>query len=387
MQEVAMPRLDINMEKGSVSKWLKREGDQVEKGEPLVEIMSEKVTFEFPSPASGKLYRILVKNDTEAIVGRIIGVIIGPEDDLNAVDKTISNLRNLGGFLTLDSKMEEPSNINFARKKEVKTSPAARVLAREYGIDVTAIKGSGPGGRIVREDVLRLAPNKVKTEQSSIVPLTGMRRVTAERLTYSFKNIPHSFLLTDADMSMAMELHSSSERKTEPKISYNAIFIKATAKALNEYRIFNSVYENGQIRTLNNINIGLAVSTEKGLVVPVINDADKKSVEKVNEIACDLVDKARRGELTLGDVEGGTFTISNLGMFEVSVAIAIINPNQAAILAIGQIEDRTRVVRGEIAVKPLVTLCLSFDHRIADGVPAAQFLRRIKQIVEDPSLL
>lgn len=377
----------MDMERGTVSKWLRKEGDQVQKGESLVEIMSEKVTFEFPSPASGMLYKILVPNEMEVPIGQAIGIIVDSGDVLTAVDKAIADIKKSFGKPPLTKKKVEEMNIgDTPEDKQAKISPAARILAKEYKIDVARIKGSGPGGRIVREDILG-AVGEPKAEESRVIPLTGIRKITAERMAYSFQNIPHSFLLTEIDMSMAKEFRSKSEKTREVQISYNALFVKAVAKALKEHPIFNSTFEKDEIRILNNVNIGLAVSTEKGLVVPVINDADKKTLEEIEEAIEDLVSKARQDRLSMERVRGGTFTISNLGMFEVDSAVAIINPKQAGILSIGQIKDKAQVVGGRITIKPSAVLALSFDHRIADGAPAAEFLKKIRQFLENPSSL
>jgi len=222
-------------------------------------------------------------------------------------------------------------------------------------------------------------------EQAEVIPLSGVRKVVAERMAYSFRTAPHAILMLEVDMSEAVKLRQDFEKMKNVQLSYNAVFVKAVAMALREYPILNSTLEEKQIKVLKNINVGVAVATERGLIVPVIHDVDEKSLADLSSTIAQLVEKTRLDTLSRNDVTGGTFTITNLGMFGVDAFIAIINPKQAAILAIGRIADKPKVVDGQIVIQPTVTLSLSFDHRIIDGAPAAQFLNRIKEILENPS--
>ncbi len=394
MRTVIMPRLDLDMEKGTVLEWMKRKGEEVKKGEPIVKIMSEKVTYEVDSPATGVLYEVLVQPDTEVPIGQVIGIIKEADDKTEDIERVVKEARESLARL-LEAKMPhvekavETMKIEVAAKRKperVKISPLAKKLAEQHGIDITKIEGTGPGGRIVKKDVLR-AIEELKAgieEEAEVIPLTGVRKVVAERMAYSYRTAPHAILMVKVDMSEAIKLRQSFEKTKNVRVSYNAIFVKAVTTALREYPLLNSTLQGDQIKLLKNINVGIAVAIEKGLIVPVIHDADKKSLGELTSIIFDLAERARQDKLSMSDVTGGTFTITNLGMFGIDAFIAIINPNQAAILAIGKITEEPRVVDGQIVIQPTVTLSLSFDHRIVDGAPAAQFLNRIKEILENP---
>jgi pyruvate dehydrogenase E2 component (dihydrolipoamide acetyltransferase) len=395
MHTIIMPRLDLDMEKGTVLEWLKKKGDKVKRGEPVVMIMSEKVTYEVESPASGVIYEVLLPPDIEVPIGQVIGVIMENGDEPTLLERTVrkakESLVELAGVKKPEIKME----VKIGQREEVakekperkKISPLAKILAKQYGVDVVGIRGTGPGGRIVKQDVLKAA-EELKArfeEQVEVIPLSGVRKVVAERMAYSFRTAPHAILMLEVDMSEAVKLRQDFEKMKNVQLSYNAVFVKAVAMALREYPILNSTLEENQIKVLKNINVGVAVATERGLIVPVIHDVDEKSLVDLSSTIAQLVEKTRLDTLSRSDVTGGTFTITNLGMFGVDAFIAIINPKQAAILAVGRIADKPKVVDGQIVIQPTVTLSLSFDHRIIDGAPAAQFLNRIKEILENTS--
>jgi len=390
-----MPRLDLDMEKGTVLEWLKKKGDKVKRGEPVVMIMSEKVTYEVESPASGVIYEVLLPPDIEVPIGQVIGVIMENGDEPTLLESTVRKAKESLVELAGVKKPEIKTEVKIVQKEEVakektkrkKISPLAKILAKQYGVDIFEIRGTGPGGRIVKQDVLKAA-EELKArfeEQVEVIPLSGVRKVVAERMAYSFRTAPHAILMLEVDMSEAVKLRQDFEKMKNVQLSYNAVFVKAVAMALREYPILNSTLEEKQIKVLKNINVGVAVATERGLIVPVIHDVDEKSLADLSSTIAQLVEKTRLDTLSRNDVTGGTFTITNLGMFGVDAFIAIINPKQAAILAIGRIADKPKVVDGQIVIQPTVTLSLSFDHRIIDGAPAAQFLNRIKEILENPS--
>ncbi len=395
MHTIIMPRLDLDMEKGTVLEWLKKKGDKVKRGEPVVMIMSEKVTYEVESPASGVIYEILLTPDIEVPIGQVIGVIMENGDEPTLLERTVreakESLVELAGVKKPEIKMEvkigQREEVAKEKPERIKISPLAKILAKQYGVEVVGIRGTGPGGRIVKQDVLKAAEElKAKfEEQVEVIPLSGVRKVVAERMAYSFRTAPHAILMVEVDMSEAVKLHQDFEKMKNMQLSYNAVFVKAVAMALREHPILNSTLEENQIKVLKNINIGVAVATERGLIVPVIHDVDQKSLADLSSTIAQLVEKTRLDTLSRSDVTGGTFTITNLGMFGVDAFIAIINPKQAAILAIGRIADKPKVVDGQIVIQPTVTLSLSFDHRIIDGAPAAQFLNQIKEILENPS--
>jgi pyruvate dehydrogenase E2 component (dihydrolipoamide acetyltransferase) len=356
VSKIVMPKLSLTMKEGTVGKWYKREGEKVEKGEPIVEIISEKATYDLEAPASGILRKIIVEEGRDAPVDAVLAFITAPEEPLPETE----------------IQTEKPA------EKEILASPAAKRLAREHGINLSLVKGSGPEGRIVEEDVRRFieessgAAPKVK----ELIPLTGFRKTSAERVALSFRTAPHSTLVMEVDASKAMEMH---ERLN---VSYTAIIVGATAKALREHPIVNSTLEGEKIKVFEDVNIGVATATEHGLAVPVIRNADKKSVVELDKIIRELTEKAREGKLSKEDVSGGTFTVTNLGMYNVDFFIPIINPPEAAILGVGKITQKPIVVDGKVEVKPLMMLSLSYDHRIIDGAPAAEFLNKIKEKIE-----
>lgn len=366
--KVVMPKLSLTMKTGSVGRWYKREGENVEKDEPIVEIISEKATYDLEAPASGVLRKILVREGEEAPVDAVIAIIAAPNEQIPEEEMFAA---------------KAPEGTAEA-KERVLASPAAKRLAREYGIDLSLVRGTGPGGRIVEDDVKRFIEESrgLLPKVKEIVPLSGYRKTTAERVTTSFRTAPHSTIFMNVEFSEAVKLHEALQ------VSYTAIIVAAVARALAENPILNSTMEGDKIKIFENINVGVAVATDHGLVVPVIHNADKKSLKEIDATLKDLTEKARGGRLKKEEVSGGTFTVSNLGMFDVEFFTPIINPPEAAILGVGKIlEKPTLSADGKVVFKPFVTLSLSYDHRIVDGVPAAKFLQSVKRRLENPSSL
>ena len=363
--KVLMPRLSLTMKEGTVVQWFKKEGDAVNKGEPLVEVLTEKVTYDIEAPVSGVLRKILALEGVEVPVAEVLGVITAPDEQL-----------------TEEIIVEKPAKEMEEIEKRILASPAAKRLAKEYSIDITQVKGSGPEGRIVEEDVKRFVEeSKVGPRVKEVIPLTGIRKTAAERVTLSAKTAPHSTITMEVDMTNAARF------REEKQVSYTDVLVKAIAKALAEHRIVNSTLDREQIKIFEDINIGVAVATEKGLVVPVIHNADKKSLKEIASTLNDLIEKARTGKLSKEELSDGTFTITNLGMFGVEIFTPIINPPETAILGIGKVTEKPVVVNKEIIVKPMMYLSLSYDHRVIDGAPAAQLLQKVKQFLENPHLL
>jgi len=361
--KVLMPRLSLTMKEGTVVQWFKKEGEPVNKGEPLVEVLTEKVTYDIEAPESGILRKILALEGVEIPVAEPLGVITAPDEQF-----------------TEEVVIQKPPTKAEAIEERVLASPAAKRLAKEFGIDIAQVKGTGPEGRIVEEDIKRFAEESKVTgpRVREVIPLTGIRKTAAERVTLSAKTAPHSTVTMEADMTNATRL------REEKQVSYTDILVKAVAKALAEHSIVNSSLDREQIKIFEDINIGVAVATEKGLVVPVIHNADRKSLEEVASTLNDLVEKARASKLSKEELTGGTFTITNLGMFGVEIFTPIINPPETAILGVGKVVEKPVVVNKEIAVKPMMYLSLSYDHRVIDGAPAAQFLQKVKQFLENP---
>ncbi|MEM3703095.1 MAG: dihydrolipoamide acetyltransferase family protein [Candidatus Bathyarchaeia archaeon] len=360
--KVVMPRLSLTMKFGTVGKWYKSEGEVVEKGEPIVEIISEKATYDLEAPASGILRKIFVNEGFDAPVDAIIAVITAP-------DETFSETEIIA---------EAPQEVSTEAKGRLLAFPAAKRLAKEYGIDLSLVKGTGPDGRIIEEDVKRFIEESmgIQPKVKEVIPLSGYRKTSAERVSTSFRTAPHSTLMMSVDFSKTKVLHEHLQ------ISYTAIVVKAVAEALVENPLLNSTLDGDKIKVFEDVNVGVAVATEHGLVVPVIHNANKKSLREIDAAIKEFTERAREGKLRREELIGGTFTISNLGMYDVEYFTPIINPPEAAILGVGKIVEKPVAAEGRMGFRPFVTLSLSYDHRIVDGAPAARFLQRVKHYLE-----
>ncbi len=356
--KVVMPRLSLTMKEGTVGKWYKKEGQAVEKGEPIAEVVSEKATYDLESPATGILGKIFVEDGVEAPVNAVLAVITSPNEPLPNIE-------------TLKEAPKET-------EQRIVASPAAKRLAREHGIDLSIVKGSGPDGRIAEDDVKSLIEMKEQKgpKVKEILTLSGFRKTSAERLSKSFRTAPHSTVLIEVEASRAAEI------REKTAASYTAVIVKAVAQALVESPQINATLEEDKLKVFEDINVGVAVTTENGLLVPVIHNADEKSLAEIESELEELTKKAREGKLSRDEVTGGTFTITNLGMYGVDFFTPIINPPEAAILGVGRIVEKPIVSRGKLEIKPMMTLSLSYDHRIIDGAPAAEFLTKVKQRIE-----
>jgi len=369
--KVVMPRLSLTMKTGTVVQWFKKEGETVQKGEPIVEVLSEKVTYDVEAPESGILRKILALEGTDVPVAEAIGII-------TAQDEQISDTEIVVEVAVKEVAAAVPEE-EITKKAEgrVVASPAAKRLAREQGVDLAHVRGSGPEGRIAEDDVKQfIERTEMQPRVREIIPLTGIRKTTAERVSLSARTAPHSTITMEVDMTNAVRL------REETQASYTDMLVKAVAKALREHQIMNATLEGEQIKVFEDVNVGVAVATDKGLVVPVIREADKKSLDEIASSLKELVEKARQGRLAKEDVTSRTFTITNLGMYGVDVFIPIINPPETAILGVGRVTEKPMVANGQITIKPVMQLSLSFDHRIVDGAPAAKFLQEVKQILE-----
>lgn len=401
MINVVMPKLGLTMKDGRIVKWLKAEGETVEQRKPLLEIESEKITAEVEAPASGVLRKILASEDSVVPVGELIAIITEPGEELPPLEEIIEKAKKpVAAPVPEVEEIEKPVAPPVA-KERVRISPLARKLAEEHKIDVTKIKGTGPEGRIVKEDVLRaieeakavppvpVAPPAELVRIAEVVPLKGIRKIIAERLSHSYREAVHVAMTTEVDMTETMRLRRrllpEIEEKAKVSLSYTDMLVKAVAIALKRNPIVNSMLDGDQIKIIKDINIGVAIAVEDGLIVPVVRNADEKSLVEIALCLRDFTEKARQHRLSLDDVSGGTFTISNLGMFGIDTFRPIINPPQSAILGVGAINDKPVVVNGQISIRPLMTLSLVFDHRVFDGVPAAIFLKTLKEILENPT--
>ena len=420
--EVKLPRLGQGMESGTIVRWLKVEGEAVAKGDPLYELDTDKVTQEVEAEITGVLLKIVVA-DGEVDVGATVGVIGAPDEDVSellaapqvgnggapaAVPDAPGTPRaaerpsgsepqsSIGG--TLES--ETASTAGRAGER-VKASPLARRMARERGIDLALLAGTGPDGRIIAEDVEGAALPGTATAalaapsappatagELEVVELTSTRRTIARRLTEAW-DAPVFQLSVTADAS---QLVATRERLVEllrdgeTKPTVNDVLTRVVASALVRHRPVNAHFVDGKILRFPGASVGIAVAAPSGLVVPVIRDADRKTVQQIAAARADLVFRAREGKLKLPDLEGGTFTISNLGMYGIEQFVAVLNPPQVAILAVGSIEDRPGAIDGELVIAPTMTMTLSCDHRAIDGSEGAEFLRTVKTFVEAPAL-
>ncbi len=403
--DVKLPRLGQGMESGTIVRWLKAEGDTVEKGEPLFEVDTDKATQEVEAEASGVLLRISVPSG-EVPVGQTIALIGEPGEVAAPVEPAGSPEPG-----TATDELPEPvavdtsttafrTVINGAREEaggRVKASPLARRIARERGIDLSLLTGTGPDGRILAEDVERGAaeiapaapaatPVRHLPEEVESVALTGIRRTIARRLTEAWQ-VPVFQLTVSIDMTRAGALvERSRELNPDVRITVTDLLARVCASALQRHPDVNVQFSGEALLRFPSANIGIAVAAPHGLVVPVIRSVERLSLAEVAEHRAGLVERARAGSLQLADLEGGTFTISNLGMFGVEQFTAILNPPQAAILAVGATADRPVALGGELVVRPMMTVTATFDHRAVDGAPAADFLRTVKNFVEDPAL-
>jgi len=349
------------MEEGTIVRWLKQDGDRVSEGEPLAEVETDKATVTFDAEAEGTL-RILVGEGETVAIGRPIAQI---------------------GEAAVPS---EPAA--RAANGRPKASPLARRIARESGIELSQISGSGPGGRIVRADVTAAAPpapaarpagNKgaVTVQQPSRV-----QTQIAQRMAESKATIPDFTLRTAVDMDHAVAMRD--QLRSEPVPTYNDMVLRACAIALREHPRANAAYRDGRFECYERINVGIAVATADSLIVPTLFDADRKALLEIAREARGLAERVRRGEITPAELSGGTFTVSNLGMYGVSSFHAIINPPQAAILAVGEVRELPVVRDGQIVPGRRMTIALTCDHRILYGAPAAEFLARVRQLLEQP---
>jgi pyruvate dehydrogenase E2 component (dihydrolipoamide acetyltransferase) len=420
--EVKLPRLGQGMESGTIVRWLKTEGDAVSKGEPLYELDTDKVTQEVEADSDGVLLKIVVA-DGEVDVGTTVGIIGTKDEDVTALlaDSQGGN----GGAPSAPEKeapaaLEQPPSPSDtvsqgeaaapaaaeppsaeapprAEGERVKASPLARRIARERGVDLARVVGTGPEGRVIAEDVEKAAIRPAAPRPSAapgaepefeVVELTSTRKTIARRLTEAWQ-APVFQLTVSADAS---ELVATRERMVEllrdgeTKPTVSDVLTRIVAAALVRHRPVNATFVDGKIRRFPTANVGLAVAAPSGLVVPVIRDADRKSVQQIAADRSDIVSRARDGKLQLPDLEGGTFTISNLGMYGIEQFVAVLNPPQVAILAVGSIEDRAAVTDGEVTIVPTLTMTLTCDHRAIDGSEGAEFLRDVKAFVESPAL-
>jgi len=413
---IRMPRMSDTMEEGNIIGWLKKVGDKVEPGETLAEVETDKATMELDAYVEGTLLHIAVPEGTVAIDG-IIGVIGQPGEDwqsaLNGGQPAASKKEEAKTNNVVEETKEQQINTPFSTGElqdgqRIKASPLAKSIAKESGINLGQIQGSGEGGRIIKKDILGIQTPDVNMPVSKVVQapaqpiismanageaayeeksVSQMRKTIARRLSESKFTAPHFYLSVEVDMERAMEVREQLNQQSEIRISYNDLVIRSVASALKKHPVINASWLGDRIRYNHEVHIGVAVAVEDGLLVPVIRHADRKTLSQINGEVKMLAGKAKDKKLQPDEMQGNTFTISNLGMFGIDEFTAIINPPDACILAVGGIIQKPVVKNGQIVVGNTMKVTLSCDHRVVDGASGAQFLQTLKAILEEPLLL
>lgn len=444
--DIIMPKLGLTMEEGTVVAWRKQDGEAITEGEVLLEVETDKATVEVPSPASGFLKLVVPAGGDPLPVGSLLAYLSdsdaaggGPDTatavapihvvsvDRERIRATPAARRaarekglDLSGITGTgpEGRIKERDVLSFesvrlqAQAAGKAASPLAKKAAQELGVDVSRVDGTGPAGRVVREDVLRAASTVAAPVQKPAVEkppiqqtaagfdyvpashrmkLSNMRATTAKRMSQSFQTAPHFALSVEVDMSesarMRQKLIDSVAKSTGKRLTFTAILVRCAGQVLRQRPEVNASYLDGAIERWDEVNVGVAMALEQGLMVPVIRNVDRKSLAEISTALSELEMRSKEMKFRPDDLSGGTFTISNLGMFGISEFTAIINPPESAILAVGQIEDRPVVRDGSVVVRPIMKLTLSIDHRALDGATAAAFLRDFKETMENPYLL
>ncbi len=449
--ELRMLQMDQTMTKGKIGKWLVKEGDTVTEGQPLLEIETDKVVHEQESPTDGIIAQIVPEEGSNVPVNALLAIIAAPGEKVERVEAdtvmevqesdepdqattpTVSTktppqrtpqttkhikaspaAKQLAEKLAIDLTQVKASGPGGrilesdihryietrvptpTESTRLKASPLARRLAKEFGLDLTSISGSGPDGRIVRDDVMQASTEipadvfRTEPAASEVVELSGIRKIIAERMTMSVQTNASVTLHTEVDATTLVELRgmfNEELQKREVGLTYTDLLVKIVAIALREHRPLNATLTDEGIHLLADINIGVAVALEDGLVVPVVRNADKIGLASISEQVKTMAEKARNNQLTPGELQGGTFTLTNLGNFGVDAFTPIINPPECAILGVGRIIKKPVVHNDEIAIRSMLALSLTFDHRVVDGAPAAQFLQQVSQYIQNPYLL
>ncbi len=435
-KEVIMPALGMAQDTGILLQWLKSEGESVQEGEPLMEVETDKATVEVEAPATGVLMQITAQAGDEIPVGQTIALILSPEDAVSAKMASSSSLKSeaaktrpatrpTSSQLTTPSSTKAspvaariaaahqvdlgrvPTSGERIRKADVMAylatqaddppssnkilaSPKARRLAQEHQLALSTISGQGPDGAILATDVLNTiaslntTPEPISLTPTPVTQINRTWQIMAQRLTESWHTVPHFYLVREAKASQLKRWREEAQKRIADKITYTDLFVKLVALALRKHPRLNAKWEENTIIPNHEINIGLAVATEEGVLVPVVHQTEQLGLQEIAARRSQLVTQAQAGKLPLNDRQGGTFTISNLGMYEVDAFNAIVNPPQAAILALGRIADQVVPLKGVPAVQPMMTLTLSCDHRVVDGARGAEFLQTLVGFIEEP---
>ncbi len=416
---VYMEALSPTMEEGRVVKWHKRDGDPVKAGETLAEVETDKAVMDLVARADGELRQVAAAEGQTVAVGSVVAVIVSPAEAVGAAPAAAapatpsgSGERETGNVATVTAPAPvavSPLPVAAAADAtRVKASPLARRMAKEAGVDLKLLTGSGPGGRVVKKDLER-APSPAASAGPTAaaaatfpvsrfpfpertgaayddVPLTQIRKTIAKRLATSLGPIPHFFLTTEVDMERASEAREALNQQLgdQGKVSFNDIIIKATAHALTKHPACNAWFQDDHIRYWHEVHMGMAVAVEDGLITPVIRNAELKALAEIGREAKELAERARNRRLQPNEYTGATFSVSNLGMFDIDQFTAVINPPEAGIIAVGSIVQKPVVVEGQLTARRRMRITMSCDHRVIDGATGAAFLKTLKQMLENP---
>jgi len=404
-KEVVMPALEMAQDTGLLIRWLKNEGEQVNQGEPLMEIETDKAIMEIEAPATGILSEVTAKPGEEIPVGQVIALLV--PSNKTSKKRQVSTQKNHSlskeslqkdsGTLPIESpaQCDEDSVKSPPRNpRKILASPKARRLAREYGVDLSNISGSGPGGAILATDFLnpQTAPDKMSSEEEySVVPIQGMRKVIAERMQSSYKTAPHISLSLSINMNKLQELrhhvNETAQKLSRTSLKLTPILCKAISLALLKFPRLNAQLVGNEIREFKSINLAVAVSLEEGLLVPVIRGIENKGLPEIQSELQDLVKRAQQRLLKPEEMKNSTFTFSNLGMYDIEEFSSILNPPEVGILSVGVIKEKPISIDSCVVVRHVMKVTLNADHRAVDGAVAAQFLRYLRELLENPSLL
>lgn len=422
--EIVMPRLSDTMDRGTIAKWNKQTGDRVSRGDVLLEIETDKANMDLESYADGILARIMVQEGEVAEVGAPIGVVAKDEAELHTLQSESASVPHNGSARSERSGRSEQkpgtgrpprSPIQSAPDAlgnglsldqhqngsgRIKASPLARRIAEQRGIDLSEVRGSGPGGRIVRKDIESFTPVMTAAREASPPPvsvaplptdeeiqLSRMQLTVGRRLAESKSTAPHFYVTSEIDMTHAVRMRAQiNDAEPDLRVSFNDLVVKAAAVSLGKHPTVNASFQDGKLIRHGRINVGIAVDLPGGLIVPVLKNVDIKGLREITHEAKSLVAAAREAKLKPDNFEGGTFTVSNLGMFGVDQFTAIINPPESAILAVGAIAEKPVVVDGQVVVRSRMRVTLSCDHRVIYGADAAAFLAELRRTLEHPVL-
>ncbi|WP_160143034.1 dihydrolipoamide acetyltransferase family protein [Halanaerobium hydrogeniformans] len=423
-----MPKFGETMTEGTIFTWFVEEGDSVESGDPLFEVETDKASLEVEAEQTGVLAKILIKENETAPIGDVVALIAEEGEDIESLDFGAESSKEAAeeeSTTKVEKTAEKIEKVIRAEGEKIKASPAAKRLAKEknielnkvqagdgreaiieadvrdyintnlpsatptaekkaaaQGIDLSKLEGTGAGGRIQSSDLDSYTVEKTETDQE--IPFTGLRKVISKRMSQSFQEVPQVTTTVKADMKEIKDLREKIKELSEEHISYTDILLLIASRMLKKYPKINSHISQDKMIVKSSINIGIAVDVPGGLVVPVIKNVGRKSLEEIAKERKILVKKAREGKLNNDDLSGGTFTITNLGGFETEIFTPIVNQPEAAILGVGQISDEVVPVDGEVTIRPMLWLSMAYDHRAVDGAPAAEFLQKIKNALENP---